>query len=446
MNELIESLDSATRAGLDQIRVIGLGGCGCNTISHLVNYGLKGPKLIAANSDQQALDKCNSANKIILGPKCTKGTGCGGIPARGRDATLESIDVVLNELSGAKVVFITAGMGGGTGTGAAPVVAEALSKLADPPVIVSVILLPFGFEKKRLAVGKATLRELSKYCHNVIPVYNDNFIKCFPKAKVIDCLKMADDVLLRAVVSVTDLIEFPGYVNLDMRDIRTALSFKGKAIMGCGEASGVDREKHALHQAITSPLMSEVAMVAPKALLVNVTGDRDMLISEFEYINGSMTESTDIDCEVFVGMAFDDRLKESGTLKVTVIATGLPLDDEEEQQEVKSADGLKKSQNLNFEAPIIVSMEPEIDIAVAPETGELESVNAKSQESIGQQVRAPYGRAQVERPVQKRLIRLSPGVNRNSPGLAKSPDGLQGAGKYGGSNYDEPSFMRNRKD
>jgi cell division protein FtsZ len=246
-------------------------------------------------------------------------------------------------------------MGGGTGTGAAPVVAEALSKLAEPPVIVAVISMPFSFEKKRLAVGKATLRELSKYCHNVIPVYNDNFIKCFPKAKVIDCLKMADDVLLRAVVSVTDLIEFPGYVNLDLRDICTALSYKGQAIMGCGEASGENREKQALHQAINSPLMSEVSMESPKALLVNVTGDRDMLMGEFDYINKYLAGTTEDNCEVFVGMAFDDRLKESGALKVTVIATGLPLEGiEAENNLVSSKAGINSEVDLPVEPEPIV--------------------------------------------------------------------------------------------
>ncbi|MDR1657361.1 MAG: cell division FtsZ family protein [Deltaproteobacteria bacterium] len=434
MSDFIESVDEASRAGLDQIRVIGLGGCGCNTITHLANYGLKGPKLIAANSDLQALERCEAANKVILGPKCTHGTGCGGNPEKGREAAMESKDVLLEQLLGAKIVFITAGMGGGTGTGAAPVLAEAISKLPDRPLLVAVILLPFGYEESRMTVGKMLIRDLSHYCNSIIPVYNDKLIKHYPKAKFTECVKMADDILLRAVACVTDLIQNPGLINLDLSDICSALEFKGKAIMGCGEASGEDRAEIALRQAIDSPLMADISIEGAKALLVNITADDDILMGEFAYINESLKKIVGRCGAVFSGIAIDNRLKETGTLKLTVIATGLGL---EEEMPIE----------LPLEQEAVITLAPEPIIQQTPEQF------SQPQPMTGQVAAGAQGSSSIMHsnpvnndPPQKRVIRLGGVSNRNPSGYGKPSDGDSQSAKFGGKNIDEPSFMRNRQD
>ena len=327
MSDFIETADDGAKIGLDRVRVLGLGGCGCNTVAHLATYGLKGPKLIACNSDLQALDLCPAPHKIVMGPKCTSGTGCGGNPDLGAAAAQESIETILEAVGDAKIVFLTAGMGGGTGTGSAPVVAKAVSGLPNPPIQVAVILLPFAYEARRLREGKAVLARLSEYCSCVIPVYNDRLVKCYTKARTTECLRLADEILLRAVVSVTDLVQYPGVINLDMQDIISVLSFRGQAVMGCGEAAGEDRIDKALEMAINSPLMADQSIRGAKALLVNITSDDDILMGETAGLNERLSREVGGDCELFSGFAVDNSLKASGLLKVTVIATGLELEE-----------------------------------------------------------------------------------------------------------------------
>jgi cell division protein FtsZ len=409
MNDIIESVDDgAVRSGLDRVRVLGLGGCGCNTVSHLSNYGLKGPKLIACNSDRQALDLCPAPHKIVLGPKCTFGTGCGGDPALGARAAEESIEAILEAAKDAQIVFVTAGMGGGTGTGAAPVVAKAISELPMAPIQVAVILLPFAYEARRLREGKQVLAQLSEYCSSVIPVYNDRLVKCYPKAKTTECLRLADEILLRAVASVTDLVQNPGVINLDMRDIINVLSHRGQAVMGCGEAAGEDRVDLALQMAISSPLMADQSIRGAKALLVNITSDDDILMSETAGLNEKLSQTVGEDCLVFSGMAVDNDLKESGKLKVTVIATGLELEE-----------------SIRAAAPIVFVPEPEPEIIMAPEPS-LTVVEPAAP------LPAPEPEPQT---VRRRVIKLGAGGKAASSLRAPRED-----------ERDDPIFMRNRQD
>ena len=426
MTDFIESMDRVDkdhRSGLDRVMVLGLGGCGCNTVAHLANYGLKGPKLIAANSDLQALDRCPAPHKIALGPKSTGGTGCGGDPQKGAKAAEESMEHIFEALKGAEIVYLTAGMGGGTGTGAAPVVAKALSELPQPPLLVAVILLPFSRERKRMKMGKQVLVQLSRYCKSVIPVYNDMLAKCFPKVRTIECMGLADDILLRAVVSVTDLIQYPGHVNVDMNDVRSILSYPGQAIMGCGEAAGEDRVNEALKMAVNSPLMADVSVAGAKGVLVNITSDDDILMWETDSINDAVSKVVGEDCDYIWGMAIDNTLKENGLMKITVIATGLELD-----ESLKEFEPIVLSPEP--EPEIIMSAEPAITLAPPPAPAPAPSLApAASPEPELEPA------AELKQVVRRRVIKLGGGsLGRNR--LEGLKDDIN----------DSPSFMRNRQD
>lgn len=409
MNEFIGPVDNAgdqDKSGLGNVMVLGLGGCGCNTVAHLVNYGLKGPKLIGANSDAHALDRLPIPHKIILGPKCAGGTGCGGLAEMGAKAAMESMDVVVEAVKGAQIVFITAGMGGGTGTGSAPVVAKTLSELKDPPLLVAVILLPFEYEPKRYREGKQVLVELSRYCKSVIPVYNDRLAKLYSKMKTKECFKLADDTLLRAVVSVTDLIQYPGYVNVDMKDVHSVLSHQGQAVMGFGEAAGDDRVEQALKMAINSPLMADATLTGAKAVLVNITSDDDILMGETASINETISRSVGENCNYIWGMAWDNSLKESGKLKVTIIATGLELDESLKELE-----------------PIVLLPEPEIEVNVSSDSDSIlrfnqEVAKAAASEKVEDKKPEPQAAEPAAEPkqvVKRRVVKLGGGLGRLQP-------------------------------
>ena len=332
MTDFIESMDRVDkdhRSGLDRVMVLGLGGCGCNTVAHLANYGLKGPKLIAANSDLQALDRCPAPHKIALGPKSTGGTGCGGDPQKGAKAAEESMEHIFEALKGAEIVYLTAGMGGGTGTGAAPVVAKALSELPQPPLFVAVILLPFSRERKRMKMGKQVLVQLSRYCKSVIPVYNDMLAKCFPKRfrQAGESSDPADDALLQAAKRVADMIRMEPRLGIDMFDIKTVLSHSGQAVMVCAEGTGEDRAAEVAEMAIGHPLMAVLSVASPKGLLVNINSDDDILFAEFVSVIEAVVNFVGGDCDNLSSLSIDNSLKENRLMRMTAIAIGLELDE-----------------------------------------------------------------------------------------------------------------------
>jgi cell division protein FtsZ len=333
MNEVIE-LMASSMSGVEKIKVFGIGGCGNNAINHMIESGLSGPVYVAANSDLQDLNRCKAVQKIQVGAKLTQGLGCGGNPEIGRKAAEETIDEILDVLRDARIVFITAGLGGGTGTGGAPVIAEALSKLEGPkrPLVVSVVVLPFEHEINRLILAKKALNELAQFSNSIIPIDNSKLIKVMPKATVKESRATADNILVRAVGSITDLIAYPGEFNLDFNDINTVLGFRGHAIMGYGQASGEDRVPHAIRQAISSPLMADVSINGAKAILVNITADSNLLLSEFTSVNEELVKAVGVsqDLKVFSGNTVDESLSESKTIKITVIATGLAMASAEE--------------------------------------------------------------------------------------------------------------------
>ncbi|MDR1545161.1 MAG: cell division protein FtsZ [Deltaproteobacteria bacterium] len=321
--EPIEPLESALQ-NLHSIKVFGIGGCGNNAVNHMIQSGLSGPIFVAANSDLQDLNRCLAPIKIQVGVKCTRGLGCGGDPEMGRQAAEEDIDVVKEQLEGANIVFITAGLGGGTGTGGAPVVAEALSRLDNPPLVVSVVTMPFNHERGRVKLSEKALRDLTRHSNCVITVPNAKLIKVLPHGTLKECRAMADDVLLRAVSSITDIIQRPSeFNNLDFSDIREAMAERGQAIMGYGQAEGEGRALKALKQAISSPLIADLSIKGAKSILVNITADSNLRMDEFMSVNEALAQMASANAAFFSGAAVDESLAKSGVLKVTVLASGL---------------------------------------------------------------------------------------------------------------------------
>ncbi|MFP4560782.1 MAG: cell division protein FtsZ [Thiohalorhabdus sp.] len=307
--------DSAT------IKVVGVGGGGGNAISNMVASNLDGVEFIVANTDAQALRRINVENKIQLGANITKGLGAGASPEVGRQAAEEDRDRIREVQAGSDMVFITAGMGGGTGTGAAAVFAQEAKEQGI--LTVAVVTKPFEFEgKKRQQQAEAGIEALSKHVDSVITIPNEKLLHVMGrKASLLDAFKRADDVLLNAVQGISELITRPGLINVDFADVRTVMSEMGMAVMGSAAASGDDRAEEAANHAISSPLLEDMDLSGARGVLVNVTAGMDMAISEFESVGNVMREFASEDANVVMGTVLDPEL--SDELRVTVVATGL---------------------------------------------------------------------------------------------------------------------------
>jgi cell division protein FtsZ len=303
------------------IKVIGVGGGGGNAIANMVASNLDGVEFIVANTDAQALRRVNIENKIQLGANITKGLGAGASPEIGRQAAEEDRDRIREVESGADMVFITAGMGGGTGTGAAAVFAQEAKEQGI--LTVAVVTKPFEFEgKKRQQQAEAGIEALSKHVDSVITIPNEKLLAVMGrKASLLDAFKRADDVLLGAVQGISELITRPGLINVDFADVRTVMSEMGMAVMGSAAADGDDRAEEAANHAISSPLLEDMDLSGAKGVLVNVTAGMDMAISEFEAVGNVMREFASEDANVVMGTVLDPEL--SDELRVTVVATGL---------------------------------------------------------------------------------------------------------------------------
>lgn len=312
------------------IKVFGVGGGGGNALAHMVNLGIDGvDRYICANTDAQALKELTQQylssvenhTALQLGPNITKGLGAGANPDIGRQAATEDKDKIQEVLRGSDMVFITAGMGGGTGTGAAPVVAQIAKEMGI--LTVAIITKPFPFEgRKRMAVAEAGIAELSKYVDSLITIPNDKLLSVLGKGvTLLDAFKAANNVLFGAVQGIADLITRPGLINVDFADVRTVMSEMGMAMMGTGSASGENRAQEAAEAAIASPLLEDIDLSGAKGVLVNITAGLDMSIGEFEAVGDVVREFTADDATVVVGTVIDPEM--SGDLRVTVVATGL---------------------------------------------------------------------------------------------------------------------------
>ncbi|MEI7931877.1 MAG: cell division protein FtsZ [Alphaproteobacteria bacterium] len=304
-----------------RIVVFGVGGAGGNAVNNMIDAGLEGVEFVVANTDAQALSLAKTPLRIQLGVQTTQGLGAGAHPDVGMSAAEESIPEIGEHLDGAHMVFITAGMGGGTGTGAAPIIA----KLARERGIltVGVITKPFTFEgRHRTRLSEAGIAELQRYVDTLIIIPNQNLFRIAnERTTFTEAFGMADQVLHSGVRSITDLMVLPGLINLDFADVRTVMTEMGKAMMGTGEASGEDRALMAAQNAIQNPLLDEVSLRGAKAVLVNVTGGLDMTLLEVDEAANAISEQVDAEANIIFGAAFDPSLE--GMIRVSVVATGM---------------------------------------------------------------------------------------------------------------------------
>lgn len=303
------------------IKVVGVGGGGGNAVKHMIGNSVEGVEFICANTDAQALSDIASRTVLQLGSGITKGLGAGANPQIGRQAALEDRDRIAEVLSGADMVFITAGMGGGTGTGAAPIVAEVARELGI--LTVAVVTRPFKFEgKKRATIANEGLLELQQHVDSLITIPNEKLQVVLGKnTSLLDAFKAANDVLLGAVQGIADLIIRPGMINVDFADVRTVMSEMGMAMMGTGVARGDNRAREAAEAAIRSPLLEDINLQGARGILVNITAGPDLSLGEFEEVGDTVEEFASDAATVVVGTVIDPDME--GEIKVTVVATGL---------------------------------------------------------------------------------------------------------------------------
>ncbi|MDY6918901.1 MAG: cell division protein FtsZ [Pseudomonadota bacterium] len=303
------------------IKVIGVGGGGGNAVEHMLSNQVDGVEFICANTDAQALKNMNAKTLLQLGGAVTKGLGAGANPCVGRDAALEDRDRIREVLEGADMVFITAGMGGGTGTGGAPIVAEIAKEMGI--LTVAVVTKPFPFEgRKRMQVAMEGMSELSDSVDSLITIPNEKLLAVLgPKTSLLDAFKAANDVLLGAVQGIADLIIRPGMINVDFADVRTVMSEMGMAMMGTGHSSGENRAREAAEKAIRSPLLEDVNLQGARGILVNITAGESLSLGEFSEVGDTVEEFASENATVVVGTVIDPSLGED--LRVTVVATGL---------------------------------------------------------------------------------------------------------------------------
>ncbi|MGH2348395.1 MAG: cell division protein FtsZ [bacterium] len=301
------------------IKVIGVGGGGSNAVNRMINAGLRGVEFIAINTDAQALAMSNADKKIHVGSKITKGLGAGGDPEVGRQASEESKEDLYEAIEGADMVFVTAGMGGGTGTGGAPVVAEVAREVGA--LTIGVVTKPFTFEGKRRGVAAEDgVRTLKQKVNTLITIPNDRLLQIIDRtATVIEAFRVADDVLRQGVQGIADLITVPGLINLDFADVRAVMHEAGSALIGIGVASGEDRALRAAQAAISSPLL-ETSMEGARGVLINVTGGLDLGLMEVSEAAQIVKEAADPEANIIFGAVIDD--KTDGEVRITVIATG----------------------------------------------------------------------------------------------------------------------------
>ncbi|MGB9779998.1 cell division protein FtsZ [Caldanaerobacter sp.] len=320
------------------IKVIGVGGGGGNAVNRMIEAGVKGVEFIAINTDKQALYLSKAETKIQIGEKLTKGLGAGANPEIGKKAAEESREEIERVIKGADMIFITAGMGGGTGTGAAPVVAEIAKELGI--LTVGVVTKPFTFEgRKRMAQAEMGIEDLKKYVDALITIPNDRLLQVVEKkTSMIDAFKLADDVLRQGVQGISDLIAVPGLVNVDFADVKTIMVNTGLAHMGIGMASGENKATEAAKQAIHSPLL-ETSIEGSKGILLNIAGGPNLTIFEVNEAANFIYEAADPDANIIFGAVIDEALEDQ--IRITVIATGFERNNKmKEETKKKEAKGI----------------------------------------------------------------------------------------------------------
>ncbi len=303
------------------IKVLGMGGGGGNAVAHMVKAGIEGVEFICANTDAQALKSANVRTNLQIGCNITKGLGAGANPEVGRQAAMEDRDRIQEVIEGADMLFITAGLGGGTGTGAAPVVAQLAKELGI--LTVAVVTKPFHMEgAKRMRVADQGISELGRFVDSLITIPNEKLLSVLgPQTSLLDAFRAANEVLQGAVQGIAELITRPGLINVDFADVRTVMSEMGMAMMGSGVASGEDRARTAAEAAVSSPLLEDINLAGANGILVNVTAGMDLAIGEFQEVGDTVKQFASDDATVVVGTVIDPEM--SDEIRVTVVATGL---------------------------------------------------------------------------------------------------------------------------
>ncbi len=373
-----------------RITVFGVGGAGGNAVNNMIEKNLDGAEFVVANTDAQALSQSQAPKKLQLGERITEGLGAGAKPEVGNAAATESIDAIIDHLSGAHMCFITAGMGGGTGTGAAPVIANAAREMGV--LTVGVVTKPFQFEgARRMKQAEAGVEELQKVVDTLIIIPNQNLFRLANENTTFtDAFSMADDVLYQGVKGVTDLMVRPGIINLDFADVRSVMDEMGKAMMGTGEASGDERAKKAAELAIANPLLDEISLKSAKGVLINITGSTDMTLFELDEAANRIREEVDPDAHIIVGSTLDPELD---GLRVSVVATGIDV----EEGEVSTPNSRRPMREPLKPQPL-----PEVEAAEDASATEVEDTPAAAPSFIDQHVAMEAAEAEkpaIEEPV-----------------------------------------------
>ena len=309
------------------IKVVGIGGGGCNAVNRMISAGVRGVEYIACNTDLQALRRASAPAKMQIGSRLTKGLGAGADPDVGRNAALEDQDKLAAALKGADMVFLAAGLGGGTGSGAGPIIAKIAAE--SGALTVAVVTKPFEFEgKKRMRQAERAARELREHVDTLITIPNQRLLSFIERHTPLnDSFKIADDVLLQAIQGISDLINCPGEINLDFADVKKIMSDMGRALMGTAVAEGENRAVHAAQAAISSPLLEDASIEGARGVLINITGGNDLTLFEVNEAAEIIQQAADPDAEILFGCVSDERM--AGSVKVTVIATGFDRADED---------------------------------------------------------------------------------------------------------------------
>jgi cell division protein FtsZ len=385
-----------------KIKVIGVGGGGCNAVNTMIQYGLSGVEYIVANTDAQALSVSLAEHRIQLGSEITKGLGAGANPEIGRKSALEDYEKISEALQGADMVFVTAGMGGGTGTGAAPVIAKLAKELGA--LTVGVVTRPFSFEgKKRIRQAESGIKELQECVDSMITIPNQRLlILAGENLSLVDTFKHADEVLLNAVQGISDLINNTGLINADFADVSTVMKNKGLALMGTGIASGPDRAIKAATMAISSPLLEDISIDGATGIIINISGSKGLTTHEANEAMTLIMEAADEEAEIIFGTVIDEHLEDQ--LKVTVIATGLRRKQDEKDAPVNNSaasnfDAMKNSMKnisdeMNFDFGPSVHEASRQSTVQSPAAGIAQNIQAQGQK-LEQQKQGPTSSAQT---------------------------------------------------
>jgi cell division protein FtsZ len=385
-----------------RITVLGVGGAGCNAVNNMIEAGLQGVDFVVANTDAQALTLTKADRLIQMGVAVTQGLGAGSQPEIGRAAAEETIDEITDHLNGAHMAFITAGMGGGTGTGAAPIVARAAREAGI--LTVGVVTKPFQFEgQRRMRIAEAGIIELQKHVDTLIIIPNQNLFRVAnDKTTFADAFAMADEVLYSGVACITDLMVKDGLINLDFADVRSVMREMGKAMMGTGEASGDKRAIEAAERAIANPLLDDVNMRGARGLLISITGGRDMTLFEVDEAASRVREEVDGDANIIFGATFDEGLE--GIVRVSVVATGIEQEEEQESIAPPTAGMAELTRRLKSVGAPAGAAQPQVQHQPQVQQRR-ETVPAYALEGLEQELAAQYAQSrqpqQMQQPVQQ---------------------------------------------